>query len=221
MSSFFSYFLPRPDPKVATKDAILDLRQHIALLEKKEAHCQKLVESELQKAKANSLTNKSVALTALRRKKNHESELERIAVQRDQLERQLMTLESASLNMETIRAMKKAVEATERLHGPKLQERVEQTMEDVISQREQVEDIQNLFSQLGTGYDALDEDALKDELDELAHAELEPPESSKTKDQLHTEDFPIISLPRPKEYVGEDGEDEMATLKAMEADLAM
>lgn len=175
MNTFLSYFLP--DPKVAAQEAIINQRKHLALLEKKEEHCQRIIKSEFKKAKANSVGNKSgeswsyqgcrcepytsncaAAIAALRRKKTYETELSRLLNTKDQLEKQLMTLESASLNMETIRTMKKAALATERLHGSGVVENVERTMEDIQNQRDNVREIEEIISQpLGLGYDTLDE----------------------------------------------------------------
>jgi charged multivesicular body protein 4 len=61
MASFMSYFGARRDPKQATRDAIVGLRQQLQLLEKKEEYLQKKIEEELKKAKANAVTNKSGA----------------------------------------------------------------------------------------------------------------------------------------------------------------
>ena len=59
MSGFMSYFGGRKDPKQATRDAIVTLRQQLQMLEKKEEHFQKRMDDELKKAKANAVTNKS------------------------------------------------------------------------------------------------------------------------------------------------------------------
>jgi hypothetical protein len=58
-----------------------------------------------------------VATAALRSKKAHETELDRLAGTRLQLEMQVNTLESANLNAETMAAMKKASEALGTIHG--------------------------------------------------------------------------------------------------------
>ena len=50
MASFMSYFGARRDPKQATRDAIVGLRQQLQLLEKKEEYLQKKIEEELKKS---------------------------------------------------------------------------------------------------------------------------------------------------------------------------
>lgn len=58
-----------------------------------------------------------MATQALRRKKASESEMDRLAGQRLQLELQINTLESANLNAETMAAMKKASDVLASIHG--------------------------------------------------------------------------------------------------------
>lgn len=56
-------------------------------------------------------------MAALKRKKVTETELDRLAGTRLQLEMQVNTLESANLNAETMQAMKKASDALKVIHG--------------------------------------------------------------------------------------------------------
>jgi charged multivesicular body protein 4A/B len=59
----------------------------------------------------------TVATQALRRKKQLETELDKLSGMRLQLESQIMTLESANINAETLAAMKKGSEALKSIHG--------------------------------------------------------------------------------------------------------
>lgn len=59
MASFMSYFGGRKDPKSAARDAIVQLRQQLQLLEKKEEHLQKKIDEEQKKAKSNAVSNKA------------------------------------------------------------------------------------------------------------------------------------------------------------------
>ena len=63
MASFMSYFGARRDPKQSAREAIVGLRQQLQMLEKKEEYLQKKIDEELQKAKANAVTNKAGAYT--------------------------------------------------------------------------------------------------------------------------------------------------------------
>ena len=57
------------------------------------------------------------ATAALRRKKMMEAELDRLSGTRMQLETQIMTLEAANFNQETLNAMKKGSDALRVIHG--------------------------------------------------------------------------------------------------------
>lgn len=54
-----SYFGGRKDPKNAAREAIVQLRQHVQLIEKKEEYLQKKIDEELVKARANAVSNKA------------------------------------------------------------------------------------------------------------------------------------------------------------------
>lgn len=134
MSSWLSYITGRRDTKIAARDAIVTLRQQLSMLEKKEEYLKKKIDEETAKARQNSVNNKSgklwrnirhaclnkclpVALAALRRKKAHEEQMDKISGQRFQLETQMNTIESANLNAETMQAMKKGSDALKAIHG--------------------------------------------------------------------------------------------------------
>ena len=95
MSGWLSYFSgKRAAPsRDATREAIVDLRRHLITLEKKEDYLNKKIEEEVSKAKEALATGgangKRVATNALRQKKMHESELEKIAGTRVTLETQV------------------------------------------------------------------------------------------------------------------------------------
>jgi len=59
MTSFMSYFGARRDPKQAARDAIVNLRQQLQMIDKKEEHLHKKMEEETKKAQANAVSNKT------------------------------------------------------------------------------------------------------------------------------------------------------------------
>jgi charged multivesicular body protein 4A/B len=59
MSGWLSYFTGQRDTKTTTRQAIVGLREQLAMLDKKEEHLEKKVEEELKKAKANAISNKA------------------------------------------------------------------------------------------------------------------------------------------------------------------
>jgi len=59
MASFMSFFGSRRDTQQATREAIVNLRQQLQLIEKKEDYLQKKINEELKKAKENVVSNKT------------------------------------------------------------------------------------------------------------------------------------------------------------------
>ena len=59
MASFMNYFGGRKDPKQAARDAIVNLRQQLQMIDKKEEYLQKKIEEETKKARANAVSNKT------------------------------------------------------------------------------------------------------------------------------------------------------------------
>lgn len=64
--SWISYLTgTRNTSRDSTREAIVNLREHLLMLEKKEDHLNKKIEDELKKAKANATTNKRGKPTVL------------------------------------------------------------------------------------------------------------------------------------------------------------
>ncbi|KAG6919392.1 hypothetical protein DXG01_006275 [Tephrocybe rancida] len=216
MASFMSYFGARRDPKQSARDAIVTLRQQLQMIEKKEDHLQKKIDEELKKAKANAVSNKSIAVAALKRKKANETELDRLAGTRLQLEMQVNTLESANLNAETMAAMKKASDALKVIHGNLDIDKVDQTMALVNEQRDLANEIaQSLSNPVYT--DLIDEDELTKELEALGEEQLN--ERLTDRAPVHIPDGVRVEGSRQPAAVEEDDED--AQLRELQAALAM
>ncbi|KAG2056483.1 Snf7-domain-containing protein [Suillus hirtellus] len=217
MAGIMSYFGGRRDTKQAARDAIVGLRQQLQMIEKKEEHLQKKIDEELKKAKANAVSNKAVATQALRRKKASESEMDRLAGQRLQLELQINTLESANLNAETMAAMKKASDVLASIHGNMTMDKVDSTMSKITEQREIANEIAEALS-YPTGTEA-DEDELKAELADLEQETLD--------ERLAGADHVPLHIPagahRLTSYVATVAveDDEEAQLRELQAALAM
>ncbi|KAI6047228.1 Snf7-domain-containing protein [Pisolithus marmoratus] len=215
LSSVMSYF-GRRDNKQAARDAIVGLRQQLQLIEKKEEYLQKKIDEELKKAKANAVSNKAVATQALRRKKANETEMDRLAGQRLQLEMQINTLESANLNAETMQALKKASDVLSSIHGYMTMDKVDSTLSKIAEQRDIANEIAGAISEpVGVG---ADEDELKAELEQLEQEHLD--------ERLAGAEHVPVYVPagarrveeRPRPAI-EDDED--AQLKELQAALAM
>ncbi|KAJ1310528.1 hypothetical protein OPQ81_007258 [Rhizoctonia solani] len=186
MSGWMSYFTGKKDSRQTARDAIVNTRQHLAVLDKKEENLQRKIEEELKKAKANAVNNKAAATAALRRKKVHEAELEKLYGQRMTLETQLNAIENANLNAETMAAMRQGAQALRDIHGNLTIDKVDATMDQVREQMELTEEISQAISNpLNVGVD-LDEDDLKNELAELEQEELNDRLMGADRVPLHT-----------------------------------
>lgn len=215
-----SYFGARRDPKQAARDAIVNLRQQLQMIDKKEEHLQKKIEEETKKARANAVSNKTVATAALKRKKMNEMELNRLGESRLHLEMQVNTLEAANMNAETMNAMKKAADALKVIHGDLTMDKVDATMAAVNEQRELANEIaETIATPLYTT--EIDDDELKRELEDLEQDEL--------NERINQADHVPVHLPPTAKRVEEASrstktaveDDEEAQLRALQAELAM
>ncbi|CEL54571.1 Vacuolar-sorting protein SNF7 OS=Cryptococcus neoformans var, neoformans serotype D (strain JEC21 / ATCC MYA-565) GN=SNF7 PE=3 SV=1 [Rhizoctonia solani AG-1 IB] len=66
MSGWMSYFTGKKDSRQTARDAIVNTRQHLAVLDKKEENLQRKIEEELKKAKANAVNNKTETMAAMK-----------------------------------------------------------------------------------------------------------------------------------------------------------
>ncbi|KAJ7498974.1 vacuolar-sorting protein SNF7 [Mycena latifolia] len=217
MASFMSYF-GRRDPKQSAREAIVGLRQQLQMIEKKEDHLQKKIEQELKIAKANAVSNKPLATSALKRKRANETQLEQLRGQQLQLEMQVNTLESANLNAETMAAMKKAAEVLQQIHSGMSVAKVDETMAAITEQREVANEITELISN-PTGVETISDDELLTQLQEL--------EDEALHERLAGADHVPMHMPEGAARVGErqpvavTEDDEEAALRQLQAEMAM
>lgn len=218
MASFMSYFVGRRDPKQSARDAIVTLRQQLQMIEKKEEHLQKLIRDEVNTARTNAVSNKNVATAALRRKKMHETELNKLSGTRLQLELQVNTLESANLNAETMAAMKKGSDALKVIHNGMTPERVEDTMNEINAQREVANEISDAISNpLYSGLE-LDESELQEELAQLEQEDLDARLNLPDHVPVHT---PVGPSRVTEAHSRTREQDEEAELRELQEALAM
>ena len=153
------------------KKAIVELREHIHRLDKKQSHLQTQILNQVNEAKTFLTTgNKTMAKNSLKKKKIFEAQLIKLKEQRDSLEQQLFSIESANLNMETMRAMKQGAKAMKSMHNGLDIDKVDETMDEVREQVELGEEISDAISRpMYTGINEVDDDELDEELDALAH----------------------------------------------------
>ena len=103
--------------KTTPKDAIVRLRESLSMLEKREVYLQSKIDAELVLAKQNATKNKRVAIMALKRKKQYEEQVDKIMGSRMTLETQVLAIENANVNLETMNAMRAGADAMKHIHG--------------------------------------------------------------------------------------------------------
>ncbi|KAJ7507746.1 vacuolar-sorting protein SNF7 [Mycena galericulata] len=216
MASFMNYF-GRRDTKQSARDAIVGLRQQLQMIEKKEEHLQKKIDQELKIAKANAVSNKPLATSALKRKRANETQLEQLRGQQMQLEMQVNTLESANLNAETMAAMKKAADVLQQIHSGMSVAKVDETMAAITEQREVANEITELISN-PMGADMAGDEELQAELEALEDEALSERLEGADRVPLH---IPAGDRVESRQPVAVTEDDEEAALRQLQAEMAM
>ena len=218
------------------KKAIVELREHINLLNKKQSHLQTQINNQTIEAKKflNS-GNKVQAKNALKKKKIYEAQLEKLENTISSLEQQLFSIENANLNLETMKAMKQGSMAMKTIHNGLNIDKVDETMDEIREQVELGDEISDAISRplyVGSG-DLIDEDELDEELDMLAEQSTEQQVTNINSPQVvnkHKIDLP--SVPSNKlandeikqsddtESLEEEDEDERA-LRELQAEMGL
>lgn len=114
--------------KDAPKNAILQLRGTLEMLNKRERHLQNQIDDQDAQARKYVATNKPAARTALRRKKTLEGHMEQTQAQMMTIEREIGSIETANINKETLDAMVNASKAMKQIHGGLTVDKVDDTM---------------------------------------------------------------------------------------------
>ncbi|CAP91328.1 ESCRT-III subunit protein snf7 [Penicillium rubens] len=209
--------------KDAPKNAILQLREQLDMLQKRERHLETQISEQEAMARKNVNSDKNAAKNALRRKKVHEKNLEQTTAQIMQLEQQIYSIEAANINHETLAAMKQAGAAMKQIHGGMKLEDVDKTMEELQDQHALSAEIGSVITSFPIG-EQPDEDELDAELGNLEQEALDAK-------MLHTGPVPVGSqldrlpaagntdLKQPAKAQEED--DEEAELAKLRAEMAM
>jgi charged multivesicular body protein 4 len=209
--------------KDAPKNAILQLREQLDMLQKRERHLETQISEQEAMARKNVNSDKNAAKNALRRKKVHEKNLEQTTAQIMQLEQQIYSIEAANINHETLAAMKQAGAAMKQIHGGMKLEDVDKTMEELQDQHALSAEIGSVITSFPIG-EQPDEDELDAELGDLEQEVMDAK-------MLHTGTVPMGSqldrlpaagntdLKQPAKAQEED--DEEAELAKLRAEMAM
>ncbi|KAJ2782411.1 ESCRT-III subunit protein snf7 [Coemansia javaensis] len=155
------------------KEAIITLRENLAMLEKREAHLQSRIDNELRTARANVTKNKKAAIAALKRKQQLEAQMDKISGSRMTLEAQAMAIEGANVNLETMKAMQKGAEAMKGIHANLSIDKVDQTLDDIRDQMDLSNEVADAISRPEVFGVGIDDDELNAELELLEQEELD------------------------------------------------
>lgn len=184
---------PKKANPAATADTIRKLREQLESLEKRELHIEKKIALQLEDAKKKSAAkDKRGAIFALKRKKMYEAEIEKLQGARMTLETQVMTLESAHVNMETFNALRSGADQMKAIHGQMNVDTVDNIMDDIQEEMATADEIGRAISQ-PLGSQLYDDDELEDELREMEELELE--EKMLQPTQVPAQQQPVQQVP--------------------------
>ncbi|EPS39762.1 hypothetical protein H072_6437 [Dactylellina haptotyla CBS 200.50] len=236
MSGFLSWFGggggSSNNTAAQTKTAIVKLREQRETLEKKEAHLENLAKHQEEIARKNVTTNKKsmlstvspnmivvvadVALDALKKKKEFESQLDKTRGQITTLDTQIMSIESANLNYQTLEAMKVAHKAMKDMNKKHDIDKMDELLDSLEDQMATSNQIGDRISQMGMA-NRVDEEELLEEFAELEQQAMDqqmlgagaPPVSA------------LNSADKNKQPAKAEEEDEEEELRKLQAEMAM
>jgi len=217
MSMFGKLFKKKEESKT-TAEAIQDLRQNEDMLLKKQEFLEKKIDSEIEIARKNAKTNKRLALTALKRKKRYEKQLQQIDGTLTTIEQQREALEAANINTTVLKGMDSAAKALKNAHKDMNVDNVHDMMDDIAEQQDVAKEISDAISQPTAFANEFDEDELEEELENL-QLELEGEENMQLEKELldvgpsTLPEVPTTEVPKPKKKAKQE-EDDMAELAA-------
>lgn len=221
---------PPPD----SASTIMKLRSTLDTLEKRESHIDKKIMAQLVEAKKKSKANdKKGALFCLKRKKMFESEINKIQGARMTLEQQILTLESATVNLEVVKGMQAGVTSMKQMSRAMDVDKVDDLMGEIKEGMDNAEDISNIISQpVG---EPLDDEDLLAELNEMEEQDLEAalldapsiPAAAAVAAPAPAAsimDFPAVpdhAVPTVQVTGGDVNDEELRALQELEASMAM
>merc|ERR1712241_22858 len=196
----FGKLFKKKEESKTTAEAIQDLRQNEDMLLKKQEFLEKKIDSEVEIARKNAKTNKRLALTALKRKKRYEKQLQQIDGTLTTIEQQREALEAANINTTVLKGMDSTAKALKNVHKDMNVDNVHDMMDDIAEQQDVAKEISDAISNpVAFGQD-FDEDELEAELNEL-EMEGDMEEQQKLEAELLdvgvTDDLPEIPQTEP------------------------
>jgi len=159
---------PPVDPTVV----ISSIRNNLELLDKREQHLQKKIELAVQEARQKAARkDKNGALFCLKRKKMFENEVTKLQGARITLENQVLSLESATVNIEVFKTVEAGTKAMTAIRGNIDADRVDELMATMEEEKETADQIADAISR--PAQDMFDDEELLNELAELEAVDLD------------------------------------------------
>ncbi|PJF17056.1 Snf7-domain-containing protein [Paramicrosporidium saccamoebae] len=147
------------------QESIVQMRATLEMLEKKEKHLETKIAAEATMARQQAVSNKSSTLTI--------KVLMCSGLNGAETKENLLAIENANVNMETLKAMKAGSQTMKTMHGEMDVDKVDATMDDIREQMDLANEINAAISTpLGMDY-GVDEDELNEELEQLEQTELD------------------------------------------------
>lgn len=150
-----------------------ELASTLELCEKREAHVTRLVAREVEAARAHAAANnRKAALEAMKRKKLHDKELERLSAQKLSLMQQEQTLHALKFNNVVITTQQNGAAAIEReVKKVKGAEGVDKVLDRLEEALDEAGDVLGASSRVMGEAAGLDDDELLEELEQMELAE--------------------------------------------------
>ncbi|KAL7270741.1 ESCRT-III subunit protein snf7 [Rhizina undulata] len=204
--------------KDAPKKAILDLRQQLEMLQKREKFVEGQIAEQDAIARKNIQSNKNAARTALKRKKMHEHNLTTTQAQIETLEQQMHSIETSNLNWETLKVMKGASDAMKVIHNGMNMDQIDATIDDIQTQATLATEISNAITSVPLG-EQVDEDDIARELEAMEQEALD-------NVMLKAPPAPVTATPNANVALkgkapAQEEDDEEAELRKLQAEMAM
>ncbi|KAA0200724.1 Charged multivesicular body protein 4Ba [Fasciolopsis buskii] len=172
MSSLKKFFGTKKSSADSTKEAVRKLEETRDLLMKKSDFLEKKIEECIALAKKYGMKNKRAALKVLAQKKEYEKQLTRMDNTLSIIENQLQTIDNAGMNLEVFKVLKATAGSLRETHKSMKLDDVQNTMDDIMEQRDIAQEISDAISNPSTFGLDIDEDELLAELQGLQEEEL-------------------------------------------------
>lgn len=220
MAAFVKLFKGKKEPPT-TSEAIQSLRTTEDMLQKKQDFLEKKIQSEEEIIRKNVKTNKKLALSALKRKKRLEKELQRNDGTLNTLEQQRESLEAANINTAVLHSMNDAAKAIKKAHQDMNIDQVHDMMDEIADQQEVAREISDAISNPTAFTSEFDDDELEAELEALELEAQTEEEAALEKELLDVTPVNLPDVPKTepkskaktKSKKAQD-EDDMAELAA-------